>query len=536
MRRIFGVVSLLLVAFIVAAFWHGLPSVTINNYQSATTTYYNQITHHDINGNALDVHAGNFIQVGSTFYFYGESHQCGYHPGTVGPWCGVTVYSTPDFNHWKFEGYLFDGTATIWQTRCGTTTNSFVGCYSPKMLYNAANNNYVLWLYGQGAGNVATEYVFTCTTPTGGATPSTPGTGCTQQTSPTLPVPDLAAPSFYVDGSGNGWMAYDDLGAGYLVSVIALNSAFTATTGSPTSTGQNGEGLFIFERGGLTYVGFGATGCAYCTTASIIYVSASSPLGTYSSSTTLNSSCQGQPRDAGTVTSDGVTTQVFMFDQWWDQGNSGGGSGNQGFAGIYFQPLQFSGNNIAPFTCQQKVTIQGVARAADGNAPGVPPATDQTDVADAFRDWCDISNSVFRLQTFIPTASTVNSVSLPLGENDIPCGVASTGCVPPNGSLTVSLVTLDGSNNPVSTLASQTITAASLLWSTKWTNVSFSHAVTPGTSYGIELSGANSVGCYGTSFNQAGSQPYANGVERVSTNGGSSWSTESGRSIMFSTY
>jgi hypothetical protein len=103
-------------------------------------------------------------------------------------------------------------------------------------------------------------------------------------------------------------------------------------------------------------------------------------------------------------------------------------------------------------------------------------------------------------------------------------------------SLTLSLVTLDGSNNPVWTLASQIISAASLQWSTKWTNVSFNQSVTPGTPYGIELSGANSVGCYGTSFNQAGSQPYASGVERASINGGGTWSTEAGRSIMFSTY
>ena len=350
-------------AILLSGWAHGLTEITVNNFQLAASPSVNtEITHYDTSGNAVDAHAGNILQVGNTFYLYGHSDSCGYSPGTAGTaWCGVKVYSSADLKVWTYDGYLFDGSTTTWQTNCAPQNNNFVGCYSPKMLYNAKNNNYVLWFFGETASPSSSEtlFVFTCTSPTGGATPSVPGTGCTQQPNATFPTVAPEAPSFFVDGSGNAYAAYTDLANGEAISVIALNSDFTNATGSATAIGQNGEGNFIFEKGGTTYVGYGSPGCAYCASATFYVVSASSPLGSYGSPTTLNAnSCFGQPRDAFVANLGGQPPlYIALTDQWWAL--DGGGHGNQGFANFYLQPLTFSGGAAQAFSCAQTINIFG---------------------------------------------------------------------------------------------------------------------------------------------------------------------------------
>ena len=471
-----------------------------------------------------------------------RTDQCGFRPGTAEtPWCGITVYhqvGSLKSDGWIFDGYLFDGSTMAWQSRCATANGNYAGCYEPKVLYNAANNNYVVWINGESATPLTsdTEYVMVCQTPTGGATPTTPGTNCTGPTTPTLPTAAPGPPGLFTDASGNGYLVYDDLANDYEVHVIALNSTYTAPTGSATDVGVQGEGLSAVVFNNRTYVFYGAKGCGYCNTASLSYISASTPLGTYSGAFQINSnSCQGQPNHgADLLTINGAPTVLFATDQWAAP-SGGAGLSNQGLGNIYFRTLTFAGASpavINPLSCDPVAYIPDQTPITQPQ----PAGADQSDIADAFLDVCDITSTNFRLQTFTPTRATVTSISLPLMRNNTTCAVGSNGCNEPNANLTLSLVSLDGSSNPVSTLASTTITELSLSWSSRWTTWNVGQAVTSGTSYGLELSTTATVGCFGTSISASGGvTPYANGVERVSVSGGSSWSSESGRSFMFST-
>jgi hypothetical protein len=533
------VLAAFLISVVDAGINHGINPTTINNYQPGALTLdkTTRVTHHATNGNAIDAHAGNMLQVGTKNYFYGETHACGFHPETAGgPSCGIAVYSSDDFMPRVFEGYLFDITAAPWPTNCTSQTGSgnFTGCYSPKMIYNAKNNNYVLEIFVSGATPATNSFaVFTCTSPTCGATPTTPGIA-TQQANMTFPVTTPEAPSYCVTPNGvNAYVAFTDVN-NFNIYVMALNSDFTQTTGSATNTGATGEGLGIFGcgGGGLTYVLYGGGNCAYCATAILRYVSAASPLGSYGAPTVLSTdSCQGQPRDVAVFTANGITSQVYMSDTWWSQGTDT--RANQGFAGVYFHPLSFTGSAINSFTCSQVVSIPGTQNTPIKTFPGGTP--DQSDIGDVFQDWCDITPTTPRMHTFVPVRSTLNSYSTPIGKNNTACALTAGGCAAPDGSLTISLVTVNGSNNPGTTLASCTYAASSLKWAPQWTNCNFGGvADTPGLTYGITLTSTNTIGCFGTSINQVG-PPYPGSVARHSTDSGATWVTDAGKHL-FATY
>ena len=511
------------------------PSV---NWNTAAGLNALEIAHYDTSGNMLDAHAGNILYVNGTYWLYGEAHQCGSVIGTSGtPYCGVRVYacSSLDFKSCVDNGYLFDPSG--FQSACAPIANTFIECYSPKMLYNKANNNYVLWLYNQGA-SVGKELVFTCTTPNGGATPSTPGTGCTQQSNVTF-CTNCEAPAFYVEPGGNAYAAYTDLGNSSLISVVQLNSAYTNTTGSPTSTGVDGEGLGLFEANGQTYLLYGAIGCGYCANTTTSYVSASTPLGTYGSATTLNSSnsCEGQPRDVIPVTAGGITNYVFLVDQWW--GPSGAPTGtraNQGLAGIYAVPLFFNASNaILPYNCNPSVLITGLTPSA---TPATPLAnSDQSSVGpDIYTSTCDMSSTNWYAQAFVPTKSVVNNIAVQVGVNNSACVVGTSCSTPtPNGTLTVSLMPTSGGLPTGSPIASATLAASSMSWAAKFTTVSMGGvAVTPGTTYAIELSTTTTNGCMGVTMSALGGvAPYTLGGLSNSTNSGGSWSLQTGRTALF---
>src|SRR5579859_6774660 len=113
--------------------------------------------------------------------------------------------------------------------------------------------------------------------------------------------------------------------------VMALNSSYTNTTGSAVDSGV---------------VGAGAQNCAYCNgAAGVSYASASSPLGTYGAATQIstNGTCQGQPDDASVVTANGITSYLFLLDNYIATNNAqvltNNGPSNQGLANLYVEPI-----------------------------------------------------------------------------------------------------------------------------------------------------------------------------------------------------
>jgi hypothetical protein len=162
--------------------------------------------------------------------------------------------------------------------------------------------------------------------------------------------------------------------------------------------------------------------------------------------------------------------------------------------------------------------------------PTPTSAVDQDDSGASFTTYHDIFGSVQRLQIFTPSTARLPRVdyyTLKYGA--------------PAGDLVIQIVALDGSDNPTGTaLYSANITAGSV--STSLAAVSIYPNLTnltPGVKYGILIKSSSSVdmaNAYGMGYSD--SNPYANGYEKYSSNGGSSWTTETSgnRDLKFTTY
>ena len=497
----------------------GAAFITVNNFNGLGTSIGDQISHYDVSQNRIDAHAGMILQVGSTFYQYGESYGCGFVWQSSSPFCGFKVYSSTDLLNWTDQGFLFDGTTSFWQTRCaGNSGTGDGGCFRGHMIYNAANNDYVFWFnQAANASSPAPDsyFVFVCSSPTG---------GCVKQTDPSGLAfgTDNGDYAIYVDVGGTAYIAYShNLNHIY---TQALNANYTDGTGSATDTGATGEGVAMFSRAGTAYVLYGNL-CGYCTGVDTSYVSASSFLGTYGAITTLNSnSCGGQERSVDVITANGQITYLYSSDQWT-------GEYNEARANIYYQPLSFTGSAINTFPCATSVTVAGLTQQNP-----TPPVTDQTSVAlDRYND-SKLTNALWRMQTFVPTQTTLDHVIMPLGQT---CN-GSNVCTPAGlgGNLTVLLTTLDGSHNPVTTLASVVLTNSDLSWSQTAISLPLTvSGLSAGTPYGlvVQVSGTQNGGSVAL---QDGTAPntYPSGVERYSTDGGSTWTSETGAALMFSTY
>jgi len=104
----------------------------------------------DTQGNVIDAHGGGIIQVGPTYYWFGEVHG----PGRQTAY--VRCYSSNDLVHWKFESEALPAQAT------GDLGPHRV-VERPKVIYNAATKMYVMYMhidsenYAEAKAGVATS-------------------------------------------------------------------------------------------------------------------------------------------------------------------------------------------------------------------------------------------------------------------------------------------------------------------------------------------------------------------------------------------
>lgn len=487
--------------------------VTILNYNSAFSGVLpQQISHFDVAQNMIDAHAGNILQVGSTFYMYGDSHRCGFVWLVTSPYCGVAVYSSSDMSNWTSRGYMFD--PSTWQTKCGGGLGPGGGCFNARVAYNAANNNYVIWFAQYVDLSLSGVYVLTCATPVG---------TCTQQSPPAAlsPATANADARVFVDDDGTGYLAWTNWNDHH-IRVQKLNAAYTDGVGASTDTGMQGEAVFMFKRNGVYYVGDSQYGCAYCLGIQTQYVKASTPLGTYDTTHVISGNgCGGQVRSVDVMTLNGQTVYLYSTDMW--QGTYNESTGN-----VYYQPLTFTGDAIDNLTCAQSVTLAGLT----ATPPPPPAGIDQSNVQDAYYDPFNIIASIWRLQTFVPTSSTLSKIVMSLGQ-----GCSDTTTCTPNADLVVQVTTVDGSNNPVTVLGSITFTPGQLQSSAQAQNLNFGlSGLTPGQTYAIVLSTTATQGSYIHYLYTGGTNPYPAGVVKFSANSGATWATQGGQSIMFSTF
>lgn len=495
--------------------------ITLTNYLSSGQ----QISRYDTDNNLMDAKAGTILQVGSTFYKYGDSQDCGFQWKVDSPWCGFKIYSSTDLIVWHYVGKMFDSTTTYWQDRCKGVAGVGGGCFGANMVYNAANNNYVFWFNQSVSSSLPAPnamFVLTCTTPTG---------GCTKQADPShLAHADAVDFQIAVDqGTGIAYMAYSGLDGGSTtehVYVAQLTSDYLDSTGTEVDTGQLNEGIGLFTKGGNWYVTFGGN-CGLCTGTYTKYVMASSALGSYGSAVQINANtCAGQPNHVSIIVGGASTSYLFQSGQVF-----AAGLGNYGLMREFWQPLTFTGSAIDAYSCNATATVLGLT--AD-TPPAQSPTPDQTSLPGNYYNWPNGPPVLGRMQTFVPSNSHLGFARIEMGQNCASSTGGGAGCSQINANVTVNLVTVNGSNNPTSTLATVTFVPAQMPWTERFINVPFNISVTPGSHYGLQVMNSSTTGAATVSFNNADNL-YSSGVERYTTDG-STWTTEANTSMMFSTF
>ncbi|CAK4844801.1 unnamed protein product [Aphanomyces euteiches] len=160
---------------------------------------------------------------------------------------------------------------------------------------------------------------------------------------------------------------------------------------------------------------------------------------------------------------------------------------------------------------------------------------DQDDSSAAMSTYSDIRASVQRMQTFSITQTTLPKIDLYLYESYVN--------KVPEDNLYIDVVLLDASNNPVSKLFTGALVANNIPGSaTPYSIYPRLTGLDITKKYGIILRSPATIddgstnNKYGFAYND--SNPYANGFERLSTNGGSTWSTENSgnRDLIFTIY
>ncbi|QNE41085.1 family 43 glycosylhydrolase [Hymenobacter sp. NBH84] len=97
---------------------------------------------YDTDGNRINAHGGGVLQVGNTYYWYGEKRAQHQEEG-------VNVYSSKDLYNWKYEGVALPPSQDA-------QSDIAASCLMerPKVLYNKKTGKYVMWFHlelkGQG--------------------------------------------------------------------------------------------------------------------------------------------------------------------------------------------------------------------------------------------------------------------------------------------------------------------------------------------------------------------------------------------------
>lgn len=225
-------------------------------------------------------------------------------------------------------------------------------------------------------------------------------------------------------------------------------------------------------------------------------------------------SCGGQPADVVAIPGTNGPLYLYLSDLWK--------SGDMpGLSNYYMGLLQFNDDgSIQPLVCQASVPLSLTV-----GSPGqqdTPPDLDQTSGYDGFQLACDITGSTMHLQTFTPSQTgTLTELSF----------ATFSWFYGTTAPLALDIVTVDDNGRPLDTLAHMTVPSSGIEASAREAVVDPSISVVAGRRYGILIHSDTFVGCYGYAYDDA--NPYPNGSEYASTDGGATWTSEPARDLKF---
>ena len=218
----------------------------------------------DTSGNAVDAHDGMIAEFDHTYYLYGTSYDCGYRWQVNSDFCGFKVYTSTDLVHWTDRGFI-------------VPAYSCSGCFRPHVLYDNATGNYVLWT--NDSSSPSDFRVYTSTSPTG---------PFTEQATPKLAYSDCGWDfGLFQDTDGTAYMIDTDCAASNSSGLVIqqLTPDYLTSDGQYDAIGFPGsaEAPSMFKRGSEYYITMSYPTCGYCTGTGTGYLTASSPLGPWSS-------------------------------------------------------------------------------------------------------------------------------------------------------------------------------------------------------------------------------------------------------------
>jgi hypothetical protein len=318
----------------------------------------------DIPAGTVDLHDGQMIKAGSTYYLYGTEYGCGYTwLSNPTPWCGfgVSTASSP-YGPWSQPVLLFSPNSPdpyepghTYQYVCGQSGS---GCFSPRMVqrsgWGANDGVWVLWWNGPAYMNSAF----------GSAPHGYMAMGCNGPTGPCgasagAPYGTTHRPTLHQCAGANGdagLTASVENGAIYLVcphqeqSLSIEQISVWGTDG--TGTGANNlAGLSHIEATG-TYrdpatgtwiMTYSDPNCGYCSGDPTGYATAPDALGPWTTPTNpgVGAPANGR-RDLSATSCGGQPDTISVMDgQAWQKIDLWTGQLNEAGAGLHFEPLDY---------------------------------------------------------------------------------------------------------------------------------------------------------------------------------------------------
>ena len=119
-------------------------SMAMQGQEENWTTIRNGIEWTDTEGYIVQAHGGNFLEHGGRWYLIGEDRSRSWNPD-------VNLYSTADFQTWKFEGKIIKNHVTHEELGRSRMIER------PKLMYNEKTGKFVVWCHWEARDYSASE-------------------------------------------------------------------------------------------------------------------------------------------------------------------------------------------------------------------------------------------------------------------------------------------------------------------------------------------------------------------------------------------
>ncbi|PAD30532.1 beta-xylosidase [Paenibacillus sp. 7523-1] len=253
----------------------------------------------DTSGNHIHANSGNILKVGSTYYWYGE-HAVG------GKFDSVNVYTSTDLKNWTFSNAIL--------TKDSATELASSKIERPKVIYNPATQQYVLWAHYENGTDYNLGRVAV-------ATSNTPNGKFTYEGSFRPLDYESRDMTVFVDTDGTGYLisaSRKNGGANDTMAIFKMNASYTGVESFVGWLFENSyrEAPAVVKKGNRYYLFTSQAAGWYPNQGA--YATATSMTGPWSALTPYGnpSAFRSQIHDIATITGSSTTSYIYMGDRW----------------------------------------------------------------------------------------------------------------------------------------------------------------------------------------------------------------------------